>query len=109
MGKKIFALGQTVRWMPTAIGNTRMKTGIIVKVVPANVPLKLHDLEREFPDCRMVKNYGHGLFRTTEFYIVQEPPVTSRAKPRLFWPLVSVLEAVTDNVSKETKVETLAT
>ena len=72
-----FKLNDKVAWASQSQGSARRKVGTVVQVIPANVPPKL---------------VGSGLARPHESYVVSVPGKTARAKPKIYWPVVSLLQ-----------------
>ena len=72
-----FKLGDKVKWVSQAQGCAVKKVGHVVEVVaPGTYATKLH-------------NCG---FRKGESYLVEVPGKTSKAQPKLYWPVVSLLK-----------------
>ena len=91
-----FAIGDHVEWTSQASGSQRTKRGFVLCVVPirtfaATVLGKLVILE----DYNMRNLDGGYHCREHESYIIRETqPVTSQAKPKLYWPRVAYLRKV---------------
>lgn len=95
MTEKTFAVGDVVTWASQSLGSWKKKTGTIVAVVPARVSPKPYvDAIFEQHKGRVVRTDGGGLLRNHVSYlvlVVAEAP--SKAKPKLYWPIVSKLQA----------------
>lgn len=87
---KTFAEGSRVEWSSGASGSVTTKIGTVVKVIAANGDVRdaMRDLER---DGLNVSAFGHGSGRDHESYLVRVEGKTSRAKPRVYWPVVAQL------------------
>ena len=71
-----FNLYDVVTWVSQAQGMARRKVGTIVRVIPP----------KGDPGTA-----GCGYPRTHESYVVSVPGKTTRAKPKMYWPVVSRL------------------
>jgi hypothetical protein len=78
MQTKKFRLGDKVKWVSQANAGWLKKVGIVVEVVP----------EYKFPQ----HPHGCGGYRRVESYVVEVPGKTPKAKPKLYWPVPSLLQ-----------------
>jgi len=94
-----FKLGQTVTWTSQAGGHAKTKTGRVVAVIAGGrgsgdrASKYIRDAKRSgtHRSC-----FGGGWDRNSESYVVEvRDGRTSRAKPILYWPVVSLLQEAT--------------
>lgn len=87
-----FKLGETVHWDSQANGGYWTKTGEIVAVMPPkchDIPGLMRQLGEKY-NC--VKQGGWGYSRDHESYVVLVYPPKGKGRPRLYWPVVSILQ-----------------
>ena len=84
-----FKAGDTVTWVSQATGGHTRKTGTVVAVVPAGANPRVSELASKF-NARSA--YGGGVARSHQSYVVSVPQgTTGKARPVLYWPVVSLL------------------
>jgi hypothetical protein len=91
--RETFKLGETVSWLSQAGGFDARKTGEIVAVMPPkchDIPGLMRQLGEKY-NC--VKQSGWGYCRDHESYVILVRPM-GKARPRLYWPVVSLLHRV---------------
>jgi hypothetical protein len=95
MAEKTFEVGDEVTWASQSLGFWKQKTGTVVAVVPARTSPKTYiDAVAKQHKGHVVRTDGGGLLRNHVSYlvlVVAEAP--SKAKPKLYWPIVSKLQA----------------
>ena len=93
-----YNIGDQVTWKSGANGTMRTKVGIVILVVPPNIPVGRMIDTRD--DLINKLNYdfsavAYGYNRATESYLVAVSMVTATGKPKrrqkLYWPRVSLL------------------
>lgn len=90
--KKLSA-GDTVRWSSQAGGRTTSKKGFIRAIVPAGVDFAT--IFNKLPEAsQYISEYGGGIPRNVESYIIVVPGKTKRQSPRAYWPVPSILQLV---------------
>lgn len=87
-------VGDQVTWSSQAGGNTKTKTGRVVALIPPG--RESGKSARAFIDAKVSKRthrsaFGGGWDRDHESYIVEVVVGGPRAKPVLYWPIVSKL------------------
>jgi len=89
---KTFKVGDRVGWQSQAAGSTKTKVGTVVRVVPAHEKPGVTSDERvKYSDSVDPRS----LSRDHDSYLVQVPALPgSKARPKLYWPRVSLLELV---------------
>lgn len=92
---KQFKVGDAVQWTSSAQGSTTSKTGVVVAVIPGGkksadaVRTQVRQREKTHTSA-----FGYGNNRDHESYLVAVPQgTTGRAKPKLYWPVVSKLKS----------------
>jgi hypothetical protein len=85
-----FKLGDTVTWTSQAQGSEKTKIGVVVEVVPENKKINTWLARYE----KYLIQFGMGR-RNHESYLVEvRDGKTDKARPKLYWPLVSKLREV---------------
>lgn len=80
MDRKKWNVGDVVTWRSQAQGASLIKAGKVVAVIPQG------DRPTGIKGCGWPRNH--------ESYIVEVPPKSgSKAKPKAYWPVVSLLKA----------------
>ena len=80
-----FKLYDEVQWESSAGGGTKLKTGIVMAIVPKGTEPK-EEINNLMKDGIYKSAYGGGWPRAEESYIVAVPGTTSRQKTTLYWP-----------------------
>lgn len=90
----MFKVGSKVTWSSQAHGSRTTKVGTIVAVVPpGGSPSRAFAAVRKTLNARSA--FGGGMARDHESYLVSVTVgKTDKAKPALYWPLVSQLRRV---------------
>jgi hypothetical protein len=84
-----FKVGDNVKWSSQAMGGWKEKTGEVVQVVPAGGRVEPRALQSRL---KARSALGYGSPRNHESYIVAVAGgTTDKAKPVLYWPVVSKL------------------
>lgn len=85
-----FKVGDKVRWTSQSQGYVREKRGKVVAAIQAHehpMETAAQLAETGFNDAWI----AYSLPRNHESYLVAVPTKSGRGKPRLYWPLVSLL------------------
>ena len=90
-----FKVGDRVSWSSQAGGFIKVKYGDVVAVVPARAPPGPHRAAVvERLGCGIDRCDGGGLMRRHESYLVLVAAGGGKARPKLYWPVVSRLKKV---------------
>ncbi len=87
-----FSVGDRVRWKSASGGYVKEKHGVVVCIVPKGEKASTYatqcaeEMGMKYPD------FGFGLPREHDSYIVHVPGMTPRGKGKLYFPLVQKLE-----------------
>lgn len=90
---RTFKAGDSVQWTSSAQGSTTKKRGRVVAVIPAGRH-SAETVRAEIESRRSThrSNFGFGQGRDHESYLIEvQQGSTGKAKPVLYWPLVSKL------------------
>jgi hypothetical protein len=89
-----FKVDQQVQWQSSSGGSTTTREGKVIRVVDPGQK-KVGTLMYRLAQRLGAKNeYGGGMSRNHQSYIVLVRSEKGRAKPRLYWPVASKLQAV---------------
>lgn len=89
-----FKVGDSVKWSSSAQGSTTTKTGTVIAVIPGGKK-SADTVRKQVQKREKTRNsaFGYGGDRDHESYLVAVPQgTTGRAKPKLYWPVVSKLQ-----------------
>lgn len=92
--RETFKFGETVTWLSQAGGFDARKAGEIVAVIPPkahDIPGLMRQLGVKY-NC--VKQGGWGFSRDHESYVILVRPTKGKGRPKLYWPVVSLLTRV---------------
>jgi len=87
-----FAEGDKVQWSSQAQGQEKTKFGTVVKIVKGGRrPTGLTRLANKY--TLMFNVYSPNVRTADTAMVAVAPPAGSKAKPKLYWPLDSLLKA----------------
>jgi len=88
-------LGSTVKWKSQSKGYKKVKTGVVLAVVPPKVSGVAVFTQRKLSRKYSGSTLGVGQGRVSKSYLVAVAPKKgSKAKPRIYWPVVDKLALV---------------
>ncbi len=92
MSAAVFHVGDTVTWRSQAGGSTKTKTGVVIRVLDPGESLRpsvIFGLAKTH-NAVSIKTAA-GLPRSHTSYLVSVAAPGRKAKPKLYWPVVSRL------------------